>query len=252
MSSDLRDRVRAGGNNARTEKVIIQRSGPLSVLLTSLLNQNGIGAKTHFDNLDATAVELPISVIDQLAALAEVDSIVSDSPIFVMGHVTSTTGADIVRTQTTSNGASYKLDGTGIGIAVLDSGMSPTHKAFMDASGNSRIVYSQDFTGENRTTDPYGHGTHVASAAAGIPTADAGSVWGGVAPNAKLINLRVLNSQGTGTTSGLLSSLNWILNNRTTYNIRVVNMSLGMPAITSYRDDPLCHSIPIQLWAPRC
>src|SRR6185295_15809050 len=58
-----------------------------------------------------------------------------------------------------------------------------------------------------------------------------------------LINLRVLNHVGTGSVSGLLSALEWIMNHRTTYNIRVVNMSLGMLAIDSYKNDPVCLAV---------
>jgi serine protease AprX len=54
-----------------------------------------------------------------------------------------------------------------------------------------------------------------------------------------------LNSQGTGKTSQLLAALDWIYLNRTntTYNIRVVNMSLGTPAINSYKTDALCLAV---------
>src|SRR5918994_1001105 len=63
-----------------------------------------------------------------------------------------------------------------------------------------------------------------------------------MAPNAHLLNLRVLNSRGTGTVSGVLAALDWVMANRATYNIRVVNLSLGTPAVDSYRDDPLCRA----------
>src|SRR6185295_4057124 len=58
-----------------------------------------------------------------------------------------------------------------------------------------------------------------------------------------LINLRVLNSTGVGTTAYVLRALDWVATNRTTYNIRVVNLSLGMPAIDSYRNDPVCRAV---------
>src|SRR5205807_4660976 len=60
---------------------------------------------------------------------------------------------------------------------------------------------------------------------------------------ANIINLRVLNSQGQGTVSGTLAALDWLMTNRTTYNIRVVNMSLGTPAVDSYRNDPICRAV---------
>src|SRR5678815_5569959 len=62
----------------------------------------------------------------------------------------------------------------------------------------------------------------------------------GIAPNAKLINVRVLGSNGTGTAAGLIQGIDWIYNNRTNYNIKVVNISLGTPAVESWRNDPLC------------
>jgi subtilisin family serine protease len=134
-------------------------------------------------------------------------------------------------------------DGTGVGIVVLDSGIDPNHLAFKDGSNASRIVYKQDFTGEGRTDDPYGHGTHVASLAAGNGTVSGGA-YKGIAPNARIINLRVLNAQGRGTVSTLLAALEWVLANRNNaaYNIKVVNMSLGTAAIDSYENDPLCRA----------
>src|SRR4029079_6192590 len=127
------------------------------------------------------------------------------------------------------------LDGTGIGIAIIDSGIDTDHSSFLNKSNAVRVVYSEDFTTEGRTDDPYGHGTHVASLAAGNGRIS-NREYIGIAPNANLINLRVLNSQGIGTTGSVLRALDWIATNRTTYNIRVVNMSLGMPAIDSYRN----------------
>jgi serine protease AprX len=118
----------------------------------------------------------------------------------------------------------------------------------------SRVVVNQDFTGEGITSDPFGHGTFVAATAAGYDRAAPGT-YNGIAPNANVLNLRVLNSKGTGTVSSVLSALNWITFYRSRYNIRVVNMSLGMPAIDSYKTI-LCArpcaawSTPASSWLP--
>src|SRR5207249_8844613 len=138
------------------------------------------------------------------------------------GHIENTTGTAAVRVQTstelggqTTNTAVF--DGHGIGIAIVDSGIDVTHTAFKDQYGLSRVILSRDFTGENRTDDPYGHGTHVASIAAGSSEIFAGA-YTGIASNARLINLRILNSQGAGTTSGFLAALDWIITYHALYN----------------------------------
>src|SRR5262249_9913628 len=150
----------------------------------------------------------------------------------------ATTGTDQISNPGPS---STKFDGTGIGIAIVDSGIDTDHRSFLNRNNFVRVVYSEDFTGEGRTDDPYGHGTHVASLAAGNGRISSGE-YVGIAPNANLINLRVLNSEGVGTTAYVLQALDWVATNRATYNIRVVNMSLGMPAIDSYRNDPICRA----------
>ncbi|HEV2904529.1 MAG TPA: S8 family peptidase, partial [Pyrinomonadaceae bacterium] len=222
-------------------KVILQIDGRVTSRLNGFLNQRSVKVG-RFNNLNLSAVELPASLVEELAASEEVSYVSLDKEVRTFGHVSLTTGADAVRAQTRPDGTSYTLDGSGIGIAVIDSGIDPNHQAFLNDGGTSRIVYNQDFTGEARTDDPYGHGTHVASIAAGNGVVS-NAAYVGMAPNANLINLRVLNSQGTGTVSSLLSALDWVLTNHSTYNIRVVNMSLGTSAIDSYRNDPLCRAV---------
>ena len=82
----------------------------------------------------------------------------------------------------------------------------------------------------------------MATAAAGNGTLYNGN-YVGIAPNANLINLRVLDSQGQSLTSEVLAALDWIYSNRLAYNIRVANLSLGAPAIASYKNDPLCLAV---------
>jgi subtilisin family serine protease len=122
--------------------------------------------KAAFSHFRARAVELPASAVEALAARPDVSSVSLDRPNIAFGHVTATTGADLIRA---SNGINSKrLDGSGISIAIVDSGIDPRHVSFLDRNNNQRVVFSRDFTGEGRTDDPYGHGTHVASIAAAM------------------------------------------------------------------------------------
>ncbi|HEX8851882.1 MAG TPA: S8 family serine peptidase, partial [Pyrinomonadaceae bacterium] len=145
-------------------KVILQLQGKASKGLDDLLKSVGVRVHKVFKNLDTQVVELPSATVSQLAAFDEVKYISADAQVETLGgHVSTTTGTDDIRVHTNVLGQSIKLDGKGIGIAVLDSGIDANHIAFLGAAGSTRIVYSKDFTGEGRTDDPYGHGTHVAS-----------------------------------------------------------------------------------------
>ena len=133
-------------------------------------------------------------------------------------------------------GATPSISGKGIGVAVVDSGIS-YHKALY-----GKVVKSVNFaSGETSATDGFGHGTHIAGIIAGV------SSWGptplfktGVAPGAHLVNVRVLNRQGVGYTSDVIAGIQWVMANKTRYAIRVVNLSLGHPVVAPCFFDPLC------------
>jgi len=244
ISSELASMMQqTRGSNDRID-LILQVDNVASAKLNAVFKGNGARIEARFPRLGGVKINAPIKIVEQLAAIGNIRYLSLDQQIRSLGHISMTTGADAVRQQqpTLLSGAANTVDGTGIGIAVVDSGIDSDHKSFLGRDDRSRIVYSRDFTGENRVDDPYGHGTHVASIAAGNGRiADAKFV--GIAPNASIINLRVLNAQGVGTISGTLSALDWLLANHAAYNIRVVNMSLGTPAIDSYKNDPVCRAV---------
>lgn len=119
------------------------------------------------------------------------------------------------------------ITGAGIGVVVVDSGIDSDHPFFgPDADGNGvadRIAYQYDFVDNDTNADEtFGHGTHIAGI---IASQDA--TYGGVAPGADIVALRVLNAQGSGSFTKLEAALQWTLNNAEKYNIRVVNISMG-------------------------
>jgi len=208
IAKDLRasTRKKSGNNDV---SVILQFNDEISNQLKSLLKSNGIKVKKSFISFNSLSADLPASVVETLASFPEVEYISVDSDVRVLGgHVSHTTGADNVRTMGPNGQA---LDGTGIGIAVLDSGIYPLHDSFDEGpSHTSRITVNKDFTGEGITDDVYGHGSHVASAVAGNGTVSKGK-YIGIAPNANIVSLRVLDSQGVGKVSSVLAALDWAL-----------------------------------------
>lgn len=110
-------------------------------------------------------------------------------------------------------------DGTGVKIAILDTGIDTSHP---DLAG--RVVAAADFSESGSTADRYGHGTHVASIAAGTG-AKSGGKYKGVAPGAKLLNGKVLGDEGYGSDSGILAGIEWAV----AKGAHVINLSLGGP-----------------------
>src|SRR5581483_11331395 len=143
--------------------------------------------------------------------------------------------------------------GANVAVAVIDSGITPvtdlyTGKLALTLNLNQllltlneqtpynwgRILYSQNFVaGQTDALDHYGHGTHVAGLIAGNGTESTGSqdfrTFKGIAPNAGIVNLRALDSNGAGTDSSVIAAIDQAISLQSTLNIRVINLSLGRP-----------------------
>src|SRR6476469_3539981 len=225
ISPDLQQLLLSGQGDKRV-KVIVQSvpSATSGGLIGGLLNTVGGLLVTVLSALNIRIVDVAANDVEVLASDPDVAYISLDNPVRSSGHLTTTTGTQQVRAQKTLLGTN-NLDGSGVTIALLDSGIDKNHKSF---ATSGKIKFSKDFTGENRTDDPWGHGTHVAAIAAGDGAPTAGA-YEGIAPAASLVNLRVLNSQGVGRVSNVLAALDWLLANKSNYGVDVVNMSLGTP-----------------------
>jgi serine protease AprX len=125
-------------------------------------------------------------------------------------------------------------------IAIFDSGID----ASKTADFGSRVVARANFasTEPSATGDPMGHGTMVAGVAAGNST-----VYPGVARNAALVDVRVAASTGQALTSDIVAAVDWVLANKSQYNIRVANFSLVGNRSASYKFDPLDRAVE-KLW----
>ncbi len=133
--------------------------------------------------------------------------------------------------------------GKGIGVAVIDSGVSALDALKGGTScASSRIVYSQNFASDTGTADLFGHGTHVASILGADNNCD-GTDYLGVAPEVNVINLRVFNAAGVGADSGVIAAIDRAIQLKGTYNIRVMNLSLGRSVSEGYATDPLCQAV---------
>ena len=116
---------------------------------------------------------------------------------------------------------------TGIGVALIDSGISPS------ADFLGRITAFYDFTNGRQGLavapfDDYGHGTHIAGLIASSGVLSNYAVQG-IAPGVKLIGLKVLDGTGQGSTSDVIGALEYVTANKAKLNVQIVNLSLGHP-----------------------
>jgi serine protease AprX len=140
----------------------------------------------------------------------------------------------------------------GIGIAVIDSGVN-LHNDLRDnacANGGYRVAVQETFVPTDKVGstpyDAYGHGTHVAGIIAGNGKCTADNIptmrFIGVAPQATMISLRVLDDTGRGTDSAVIRAIDRAIQLQAQHNIRVINLSLGRRVFESYKLDPLCQA----------
>jgi serine protease AprX len=191
------------------------------------------------------AIELPNSAIRRLADHPAVEGLHYDRPTTgTMNRTAVAVGARAVRTE-------FGYTGAGVGIALIDSGVTSWHNdltpqiisSAIRTKDGKRVAESIDFVnGESYSYDDNGHGTHVAGIIVGNGLESAGA-YAGIAPAAHLLSLKVLDEEGKGVISDVIAALKWVLDNRPGYNIRVVNMSVGAAVTESYMTDPLARAV---------
>ena len=157
--------------------------------------------------------------------------------------------ADPDVTQTTSG---VKLTGAGVGVALIDSGVTPV--AGLSTPG--KVIYGPDLSFESqapnlRYLDTYGHGTHMAGIIAGSdPSTVTGSArFDGVAPGANIISVKVATADGASDVSQVIAGIDWVVEHRNDkgLNIRVLNLSFGTQSLQAETLDPLSYAVE-QAW----
>ena len=161
-------------------------------------------------------------------------------------HIDRPVEAHIARTAATIGAMNvhvqYGYTGAGIGVAVIDSGVTGFHDDLTIANRQGqRVTAFVDFVNGHvaEAYDDWGHGTHVAGIIAGNGYDSLGHRARSIAPGANIIALKALDGEGKGRISYIIAALDWAIANRTAYNIRVINMSLGAGVYESYNTDPL-------------
>jgi serine protease AprX len=136
------------------------------------------------------------------------------------------------------------FDGSGIDVALIDTGVVPVD----GLTSPGKVINGPDLSFESqadnlRYLDTFGHGTHVAGIIAGRD--DAGTQFKGMAPGARLVNIKVADSQGAADVSQVIAAIDWTIQHRydNGMDIRVINLAYGTDSVQAYQIDPLAHAV---------
>ncbi len=247
LSPDL-----VGLHSSQPLDVIVQyKSAPTAAQQEKVVSRGGILKATH-SIIQSASYRVSAAQLAELESDPEVAHVSVDHPVqaldvtsgviaqqaFVspinIDYYRETVYADPVDNPT--------YTGSGVVVALIDSGVT------VNADLKNTLLYQQSFVpGDSTTADAYGHGTHVAGILVGSGKNSSGTnskyQFGGAAPGASLINLRVLDGTGSAVDSTVISAIQRAIALKSTYNIRIISLSLGRLLAESYVNDPLCQAV---------
>src|SRR5437867_12992430 len=185
------------------------------------------------DAIDVVSARVTSSALDGLRRDARVAFIASDAVVTAASdekHFEKPKGKPSAGNEAIGARQAWgTATGRGVVVALMDTGIAD----HPDLAGS--VVARVDFVNDGATSlDPGGHGTFMA----GLIAAH-GKTFKGVAPDAKIVSLRVLDAKGIGTMHSVLAGFDWLLHNRAAYGIRVLNLSFGAPQAASYHKELL-------------
>ena len=224
---------RLGTASGRSPVIIGARDAAALANLTALVTQAGGTPGRTLGIVRALAADIPNTSISTLAANPLVRRMALDRLTLSLTERTSATvGATAAR-------QAFGYRGEGIGVAVIDSGITGYHDDLMQDGnpGSQRVDRFVDFVnGHTAPYDDYGHGTHVAGIIAGNGY-DSGGARAGLAPASHLMVLKVLDAAGRGRISDVIAAFDYVAQHAPELNVRVVNLSIAAVVSESYQTD---------------
>ena len=248
----------SSAGEGRPVSVIVQAQPGGLQAAARLVERLGGQVGRRLEVINGFSARVPAGQLARLQGSAAVSSVTEDEPVAMQAAAYApTTDAGSLYSTTLQTGAQayWKAGytGKGVDVAVIDTGTAPVP----GLATAGKLVNGPDLSFESqapnlRYLDTYGHGTHMAGIIAGrADTAVAGKYPGdtanflGMAPDARIISLKVADAMGAADVSQILAAIDWVVQNKTTngLNIRVLNLSFGTNTTSPYSIDPLCHAV---------
>ncbi len=241
-----------------TVSVIVRETADAADEAEDYVTTLGGSVGDHLSIIDSFEASLPAFAIADLEALPSVVAVTPNSPVQLLewdttpGQTRNTMDRitnDVLNADKFWNEG---VHGQGIDIALIDSGVVPVEGLTIEG----KIVNGPDLSFESqadnlRHLDTYGHGTHLAGIMAGndgnssnITTNSVKRGFLGVAPEARVISIKVADANGNTDVSQVIAAIDWVVQHRNDngLNIRVLNLSFGTDSTQDYRLDPLAYA----------
>jgi len=195
----------------QTQEAVLQALPPADFQVTQ-----------QYETIPGLVGEVTAQGLDALLAHPAVESVAPDLPVEIaLTESTNVIGADAVWRD-------WGFTGSGVTVAVLDTGIDPTHPDLADNLVAQKCFGHGTCPPDNidqsdSALDGNGHGTHIA----GIITSRGESSPRGVAPDAGIVAVKVMNDNGGGYTSDVIAAIDWVIAHQAELNVQVINLSLG-------------------------
>lgn len=186
----------------------------------------------RFDSINIDVVQVKAKELNDIIKNPAVKSVTIEQEYYLSLDV-----ATKVLNDEPATDANISLDGSGVTIAIVDSGIHP-HKDLISPQNRIIAFYDAFQDKEVEPSDDGGHGTHCAGCAAGNGMSS-NKKYRGLAHNANLVGVKVFQGRSTLTTT-IMKGVRWCIDNREKYGINVMSLSLGGKALQSAQVDPLC------------
>jgi serine protease AprX len=229
----LQSRLSSSNTKGRSRVIVGAYDAAGAVNLAGIIRLAGGVPGRNLGLVSAIAADIPNSAIAAIASNPIVRRMALDRlTAGAMDRTSATVGASAVREQ-------YGYSGDGVGVAVIDSGITSWHDDLMREAvpGSQRVDGFVDLVnGQPVPYDDHGHGTHVAGIIAGNGH-DSSGARSGIAPGSHLVVLKVLDDSGRGRISDVIAAFDYVVQHAQEHNIRIVNLSVAAMVSESYTTD---------------